>query len=71
MFNRIKFSLLLIILGVVLIIMGARDLKTSKAEPIDLNDSSVNWNDLQVGDHVEMDVDFLMDYFVVESKDGK
>lgn len=72
--RRIKslmYSLILVVAGIAVIVLSAKDIKTAKADPIDLNDASVNWNELEVGDHVEMDVDFLMDYFVTTEKDGK
>ncbi len=69
-FRQLMYSLLLIVAGIAVIIFSAKDMKTAKMDPIDLNDPSVNWNDLEVGDHVEMDVNFLMDYFVSTEKDG-
>ena len=70
-FIRLKYPIVLVLAGIVCIIMGARNLNTSNADPIDLNDPSVNWNDLKAGDHVEMDVDFLMDYFVTVTENDK
>jgi len=70
-FRQFTYSALLIIIGIAVIIMSVKDIKTSKKDPIDLNDSSVDWSELEVGDHVEMDVDFLMDYFTALEKDGK
>lgn len=64
------FMLLLIVAGACMMVFGIKTKSSLAKDPIDLNDPDVEWSDLKVGDHVEMDVPILMDCFARYEKDG-
>ena len=57
--NKFRFylmMLLLIIGGACVMIFGIKTSSSMSKDPIDLNDPDVDWSDIEVGDHVEMDL---------------
>ena len=66
----IKWIALTILCGAVAF-MGVREYFWLSKEAIDLNDPEVDWSELKAGDHVEMDITYLFDPFVITtSKKG-
>ena len=61
----------LAILTIALLIMGTVDLIRMNAKPIDLNETHMDWNYLESGQHVEMDVDILIGAYMTTSRDGR
>lgn len=61
----------ILIIGIVVLAWGAKD-KIAYGKPaIDLNDPKVDWSELKPGDHVSMDIEFMLDYFMYTQDDGK
>ena len=66
----IKWIALTILCGAVAF-MGVREYFWLSKEAIDLNNPDVDWSELKAGDHVEMDITYLFDPFVITtSKKG-
>ena len=63
--------IIFLVAGVVILFFGIREKSAMNTKAIDLNDESVEWSELKVNDHVEMDIDFIMDYFMTTTDDGK
>ena len=57
------FMLLLIVGGAAIMFVSINESKNMKKDPIDLYDSSVDWDDIEVGDHIEMDVPIVLGCF--------
>ena len=55
-----SFMLLLIVGGAAIMFVSINESKNMKKDPIDLYDSSVDWDDIEVGDHIEMDVPIVI-----------
>ena len=53
-------GIIMIIFALVLLIMGAINCIQLSSPAIDLNDPNLDWSTLKAGQHVEMDVDFVM-----------
>lgn len=71
-FGKIKwtiYGLFFIVIGIVISVYGIRDVKDSKKKPVDITAPGFDWNDLEEGDHVVSDVDFLLGYFMYETDD--
>ena len=62
-------GVLYIIAAIVLLIMGAINCIQLMTPAINLNDPDLDWSTLKAGQHVEMDVDFVMGAYL--SKGGK
>lgn len=58
-----SFMLILIIGGAAIMFVSINESKNMKKDPIDLYDSSVDWDDIEVGDHIEMDVPIVIGYY--------
>ena len=72
--NKFRFYLMMIVLiigGACLMVYGIKTSSSMSKDPIDLNDPDVDWSDIEVGDHVEMDLPILLDCFARYEKDGK
>lgn len=65
------FLVFLIIIGALVMKLGIDEGKNMKKDPIDLYDSSVDWDDIEVGDHIEMDIPIIFDCYASYEKDGK
>ncbi len=65
------FLVFLIIIGALVMKLGIDEGKNMKKDPIDLYDSSVDWDDIEVGDHIEMDIPIIYDCYARYEKDGK
>ena len=61
---------LISIIGIVILIMGIVGLVRINADPIDLNDTHMDWNQLHNGQHVEMDVDVLIGQYMTTTDNG-
>ena len=61
---------LLTIIGIVLLVMGGYNCYRLSTPAIDLNDPDLDWNTLRAGQHVEMDVDFIMGEYMYTKEDG-
>jgi len=72
--RKVKFfiyMIALVVIGVALIALGTSTNKNLSKDPIDLYDSSVDWDDIKVGDHIEMDLPIVYDCYGSYEKDGK
>lgn len=58
------------IFSIVLISNGAISFIRSHTAPVDLNDPDLNWRDLKSGQHVVMDIDFLVGQYMHTTSDG-
>ena len=63
-------GVLYIIAAIVLLIMGAINCIQLMTPAINLNDPDLDWSTLKAGQHVEMDVDFVMGAYMTTSEDG-
>lgn len=67
---KFRFGLVCL-LGIILIVLGARQMVNESKKPIDILDPDYDFSELEDGDHVKIDVDFIMDAAAVRKKDGK
>lgn len=69
---RFIFTMIaLIVIGAALIVLGSKQSSSLSKDAIDLYDPDVNWSDIKVGDHIEMDIPILLDCYARYEKDGK
>ena len=66
----ISKGVVIIILGIVMAVLGGRDIIRINAKPIDLNDTHMDWNQLKSGQHVEMDIDVLIGQYMYTTDNG-
>lgn len=59
----------LTVLCAVVAFMGIRESFALSKTPINLNDPDFDWSELKAGDHVEMDIQYLFDPFVITTSD--
>ena len=64
-------SAVLGIISVIFIVMGIIGVVRVNKDPIDLNDTHMDWNQLQNGQHVEMDVNILIGYYMTTTNNGR
>lgn len=60
----------IIIIGIVFIVLGIIDIIRINAKPIDLNDTHMDWTQLQNGQHVQMDIDVLIGQYMYTTDNG-
>ena len=60
----------IMVLGGVVIFWGARTSSALSKEAIDLSDPDTDWSELETGAHVEMDMEYILDYFTTTTEDG-
>ena len=58
------------LLAVIIIVIGLIDTIKIMQPAIDLNDPDLDWNTLKAGQHVEMDVDFIMGQYMYTTDNG-
>lgn len=58
------------VLGAAVVFWGVRISSKLKADPIDISDPDVDWSEIKEGDHVEMDMEYVLDYFTSTTEDG-
>ena len=58
------------VLGAVVVFWGIRTSSQLKQDPIDISDPNVDWSEIKEGDHVEMDMEYVLDYFTTTTEDG-
>ena len=64
---KFRFGLVCL-LGIILIVLGARQMVNESKKPIDILDPDYDFSELEDGDHVKIDVDFIMDAAAVRKK---
>ena len=72
-FRKIKmmiYAVFFVVIGIALTIWGIKDTTNAKKKPIDIMEQGFDFADLEEGDHVVCDVDFLMDYFTYTKDDN-
>lgn len=60
----------LTIAAIVFLVMGGINCYRMTTPAIDLNDPDLDWDTLKAGQHVEMDVDFIMGEYMYTTEDG-
>ncbi|MBQ4271009.1 MAG: hypothetical protein II718_04235 [Clostridiales bacterium] len=58
------------VLGAAVVFWGVRISSKLKTDPIDISDPDVDWSEIKEGDHVEMDMEYVLDYFTSTTEDG-
>lgn len=68
--EKLKFAVIIVV-GIVFLAMGLQQKSNQTKKSIDILDSSFDFSTIEEGDHVKIDVDFIMYDAVVYTEDGK
>ncbi|MCQ2532589.1 MAG: hypothetical protein MJ093_07780 [Saccharofermentans sp.] len=68
--TKFRFALIACV-GIFVLVMGGIQKKNELKKPIDILDPEFSFEDIQEGDHVKCDVDFIMDVTSYYTKNGK
>ena len=70
LYRMIVGAVILFFVSIYLIVSGVTSLIGSSNKGIDLTDPHVKWEDLEAGDHIEMDLPFMGEYFLEYTRAG-
>lgn len=63
--------LVVVVAGAAMMIFGVRGIIINNSNPVNLIDPSTDWSKLKNGTHIEMDMDFLADYYISAFEDDE
>lgn len=66
--KMILSAIVMIAIGVVASVMGIKNISIMNQDPINLYDADLDWSTLEENKHVSTDINFMLDYFMFNSK---